>query len=128
MKFRDKHSNFWSFNSSNLKTGRNIKNRGELGLYYRRWSSILNELNYTTSKVRIRIYLQDFDLDVWLYVDIGLIHNEVDEQTKEEILRGFSKLDLEKVICCETTKGIEICCSPFMIHSYKLHLVLRAFL
>lgn len=50
--------------------------------------------------------MQAFDLDVWPYVDNGLTDNEFDEQAKEETLRGFSKLNLEKVICCETTKEI----------------------
>lgn len=54
----------------------------------------------------MEIYLQSLDFDIWLSTENRIKDSEFNEQPKEEILKGLSKLDLEKVIYYETTKEI----------------------
>jgi len=54
----------------------------------------------------MRIYLQLIDLDVWLFVENGVIDGDVDAQAKEETLRGFSMTYIEKLIYCDTAQEI----------------------
>jgi len=54
----------------------------------------------------MRIYLQSVDLDIWLYVEGGVINDKFDRQSREEITRGSCKVDFEKVIYCDIAKEI----------------------
>lgn len=71
-----------------------------------------NGLSYTTWKVRMRIYTQDLDFDVWKSMDNGVIYDNFDKQSKKEITQGFSKSYIEKVIYYDRRFGIK--CSPCM--------------
>ena len=39
----------------------------------------LNGSNYTTWKVRMKIYLQALDLDVWVFLEYGVINDKFDK-------------------------------------------------
>lgn len=53
-----------------------------------------NGSNYTTWKVRMKIYLQAINLDVWLFVDNGEIDDNFDKKVRKEIMRRLSKSDI----------------------------------
>jgi len=52
----------------------------------------------------MKIYLKSLDLDVWKSVENGVIEDKFDKQTKEEIMRGLSKSNIEKLIYFDTSK------------------------
>lgn len=54
----------------------------------------------------MRIYLQDLDLDVWIYVECGVINDNIDKQYRKEIMRGLSNSYIKKVICFKIAKEI----------------------
>jgi len=66
----------------------------------------LNGSNYTTLKVRMKIYLQSLDFDVWLSMENGVINYKLDKQVRNEILRGLSKANIKKIIYFKITKEL----------------------
>lgn len=74
----------------------------------------LNRSNHTTWKVRMRIFLQYRDLDVWINVEYGVINYKFYRQDMKEIMRGLSKSNIENVIYFKLPKIYGTNCNPYM--------------